>query len=266
MFCRVAFPFPMSRFLLVTLISLSGCQCRKSAFVPPVDSLLLPIPDRQWAEGAPEEGWCGETSIQMIGLHYGMWAPQSVINARGRSTHVDLWEEDIPGTLGKLGFDFEPGPRGDRDDFIAWIIGQLRLGHPVIVGAKLFPSDHPEWDVDHLMPIVGFSPTGLVFNTNLEWQQREISWASLAGSTEGISFVSPAAKLFGYAVKGLRHGPPYARLKVLEESPRLLKLSTRVEGGAWLVRVEHVDGGVSTQPMTPELELDPREVITVRPQ
>ena len=256
----------MNRFLMITLISLSGCQCRTRAFVPPVDSLLLPIPDRPWADGAPDEGWCGETSIQMIGLHYGAWAPQRVINAMGRSTHVDLWEEDIPTALGALGFEFERGPSGDRDEFVGWIIAQLRQGHPVIVGAKLFPSEHPDWDVDHLMPVVGFSPIGLVFNTNLEWKQREISWASLAGRKEGISFVSPTGQHYGYAVKGLRSGPPYTKLDVLEESPQLIKLAAQVDGAGWTVRVQHVDGGVSTQPLTPVIELDPREMITVRPQ
>ena len=248
------------------LISVTGCQCRPRAFEPPMDSVLLPIPDRQWAEGAPDEGWCGETSIQMIGLHYGAWAPQSVINTLGHSTHVDLWEEDIPTALGKLGFEFERGPGVDRDAFIAWIIAQLRRGHPVIVGAKLFPTDHPDWDVDHLMPIVGFSPTGLVFNTNLEWKQKEVPWASLSGRQEGISFASPTGKFYGYAVKGLRGGPPYAKLNVLDESAQRIVLGVQVDGGSWEVRVEHADGGVRTQPLTPVIELDPREVITVRPQ
>mgnify|MGYP001560716835 CR=1 FL=1 len=229
----------MTRVALLCLLSLCGCQ-RK--FQPPADSLLLPIPDRQWAEGAPDEGWCGETSIQMVALHYGAWVPQPVINSLGRSAHVDLWEEDIPTALDKLGLKYERARQGTRDEFISWIIRQVRSGHPVIVGAKLFPSDHPDWDVDHLMPVVGFSPRGLVFNSNLERGQLEVTWAALGGH-EGISFASPTGKLYGFAVLGFAEAGPRVALRVVEESAETLTLA--VEADAGLLRRDDLDGGVT---------------------
>lgn len=233
----------MIRVALLCLLSLCGCQRKKPEplpFRPPTDTVLLPIPDRPWAEGAPVEGWCGETSIQMAALHYGAWVPQPVINSLGRSTHVDLWEEDIPTALTRLGLEYERAQAGTRDEFSSWIIGQVRRGHPVIVGAKLFPTDHPDWDVDHLMPVVGFSPRGLMFNTNLEQGQLEVPWAALGGQ-DGISFASPTGKLYGFAVLGFA-GPRVA-LRVLEESADSVTLA--VEADAGLLRRDDLDGGVS---------------------
>lgn len=238
---------------VLLLLTVTACQCKKSE----PDSVLLPIPDRQWAEGAPDEGWCGETSIQMIALHYGAWVPQPVVNTLGRSTHVDLWEEDIPTALDKLGLEFERSQSSDREEFLGWIISHLRRGHPVIVGAKLFPTDHPEWDVDHLMPVVGFSPLGLTFNTNLENGQVEVPFAALGG-TQGISFASPTGKLYGFAVLGFGEGP-HVKLRVLEETAESVRLAVQADGATWTVQRVELDGGVSTQPLSGVLEVNPRE-------
>ena len=149
------------------LILLAGCQCQK-----PAQAVLLPIADRQWKDGAPDECWCGETSIQRVALHYGAWIPQPMINALGKPTHPDLWEEDLPIALENLGLKHERAQSKTVEEFTAWIIAELRLGHPVIVGAKVFPTSHPDWDVDHIMPVVGFTSKGLVFNTNEEQVQE----------------------------------------------------------------------------------------------
>ena len=75
----------------------------------------------------------------------------------------------------------------------------------MIVGSKVFPTSNPDWDVDHIMPVVGFTSKGLVFNTNEEQGQVEIAFAALSG-TDGISFMSPTKKFYGYAVSGFRGG------------------------------------------------------------
>lgn len=255
----------MSRLALWSVLLLAGCQCKKPP--EPVEAperVLLPIADRPWAEGAPDEGWCGETSIQMIGLHYGAWFPQPLINQLGRSTHVDLWESDIPTALDAVGLRYETSTAATREEFIAWIKSHLRQGHPVIAGAKLFPTDHPDWDVDHLMPIVGFSPTGLTFNTNLEAGQLEVSYAALSSTKEGISFVSPTGKLFGYAVLGFEAGAPRASLRVLKESKDQLQLAAQVEGTSWVIERTELDGGGRSSPLNEVIELNPTELVRVR--
>lgn len=236
--------------LVVVCLLVAGCQCRKS-FEPPMDTVLLPIPDRQWAEGAPDEGWCGETSIQMVALHYGAWVPQPMINALGKPAHVDLWEEDVPTALGALGLEYERARTTKLDEFFGWIVGEVRRGHPVIVGAKVFPSVHPEWDVDHLMPVVGFSPRGLRVNTNQEPGQVELSWAAL-GAPEGISFVSPTKRLYGFAVSGFRNGG--ISLRVVQESAQSVEVTVESERMGVLER-DDFDGGASTGPFTPGMRV-----------
>lgn len=236
------------------LLSLAGCQCRKS-FEPPADSVLLPIPDRQWDEGAPEEGWCGETSIQMVALHYGAWVPQPMINALGKPAHVDLWEEDIPTALSALGLESERAQSRTLEAYLSWIVEEVRRGHPVIVGAKVFPTPHPEWDVDHLMPVVGFSPRGLVFDTNEELGQLEVSWAALGGN-DGISFVSPTGKFYGYSVRGFRDAGARVSLQVVEESSESVELGVApAEAGAYSLVRESFDGGTSTEAFTPGMHV-----------
>jgi hypothetical protein len=252
------------RFLVLALF-VAGCQCKKApepAELP--ETVLLPIPDRPWAEGAPDEGWCGETSIQMIGLHYGAWFPQPVINQLGRSTHVDLWESDIPTALSAVGLRYVTSTAATREEFITWIKSHLRQGHPVIVGAKLYPTAHPDWDVDHLMPVVGFSAVGLTFNTNLEAGQLEVPYAALGATKEGISFVSPSGKLFGYAVLGFEHDAPRASLRVLKESKDSLQLAVEAEGPSWIVERIELDGGVRSAPLTDVIEVNPGEPVRVR--
>jgi hypothetical protein len=250
---------------LVLLLVLTGCQCKKAPEpAAPLESVLLPIPDRPWAEGAPEEGWCGETSIQMIGLHFGAWFPQAVINRLGRPAHVDLWEEDIPTALDAVGLRYVTSTAATREEFIGWIQAHLRQGHPVIVGAKLFPTDHPDWDVDHIMPVVGFSPFGLTFNTNLEAGQLEVSYAALGATKEGISFVSPTGKLFGYAVLGFEPDAPRASLRVLRETKDSLQFAVQADGSPWVVERTEPDGGVRTAALTDVIEVNPAEPVRVR--
>lgn len=234
---------------LVVLASLAACRRSEPAFTPPSDSVLLPIADRGWAPGAPEEGWCGEASIQMVGLHYGAWLPQPFVNAVGRSTHVDLWENDVPVALLQLGFTFVAygGPRGDgrgtAEDFMTWIVSQVRAGRPVIVGAKLFPSEHPDWDVDHLMPVVGFTPAGLVFDSNMEAGQVTVSWAALTSSNSSISFAGPTDRRWGFAVTGLAQATRVRLTDASDGGTGLLAHVSALAAGAWVLHAEGADGG-----------------------
>lgn len=190
--------------------------CRPS-FTPPDDAVTLPIADRPWDPAAPEEGWCGETSIQMAALHFGAWVPQIVANRLGRPKTPDLWEQDVPVALTALGLAFDTGPRRDPGALLAWSVEQLRLGRPVILGVKLVPSEHPEWDVDHLVLAVGFSREGLLINTNVDDGQVRATWNGLVsadGSYE-MTLLNQQHETYGYAVRGFAK-PTGARLEVRE--------------------------------------------------
>jgi len=147
----------MRKFGLLLLVTLCGYR---SGFRVPADEVRLPIADRPWDAAAPEEGWCGETSIQMAALHFGAWVPQAEANRLGRPKTPDLWEQDVPTALDALGLRYEVGPRKGPEALLTWTVGALRKGWPVILGVKLPPSEHPDWDVDQLVLAVGFTPRG----------------------------------------------------------------------------------------------------------
>lgn len=203
---------------LAFVVVLSGC-----GFTPPADSVLLPIPDRPWAPEAPIEGWCGEVSIQTALLQHGAWASQRHIHDVTKPAHVDLWETDMPPTMTAMGLTFETWKGNDEHDYLRWIIGHVRAGRMVIVGVKLVPDLNAKHDLDHLMPIVGFSPKGLVFNTNLENGQMLVPFTAMEKGV-GVKLSTGAAKKqFGWAIKG---GPGKGPLRVLKETATTVTLAS----------------------------------------
>jgi len=217
---------PARRFALLILFSLGACPRHEPPpmFVPPTDSLLLDIPDRPWATGAPKEGWCGEASVQMAALHFGAYVPQARINELGRPKTPDLWEQDVPTALAAMGLGFTRyGDRAEVPLFLGWIVGELRQRHPVLVGLKIYPTVHPEWDVDHMVLVVGFSPNALVINTNQGEQQISYAYKKLGEKSE-YSFVVPNNRLHGFAITGFGGIPVSAQVTEEGESTRALEV------------------------------------------
>ncbi|MFT3713425.1 MAG: hypothetical protein QM817_37690 [Archangium sp.] len=217
----------MRTFLLCLGLSLSACPKPPppATFTAPTDSVELPIPDREWDEKAPPEGWCGETCIQMAALHYGAWVPQAAANKAGHPKTPDLWEQDLPVAMNALGMTFESAPREGTVRMLEWTVKSLRKGTPVIIGVKLVPSKHPDWEVDHLVLAVGFSPEGLLVNSNLEGQQR-LAWNALLtkeGSKQ-YSLVNDKGTTWGFAVTGIPGAKPNTRADVIYEMPEAVTL------------------------------------------
>lgn len=203
----------VKRPLVMLLLLPVGCAER---FTPPTDEVLLPIANRPWADGAPPEGWCGEVSIQMVALHYGAWLPQRHIHGLVPTKHADLWEDELPAAMTAAGLSYESWSGTSEPRFLQWLVEALRRGRPVIVGVKLVPDEHPDWEVDHLMPVVGFSPQGLVFDTNLEQGQQRIPFEHLGQS---IVFTTQRRRQLAWAVLGTP-----APLQVLRESAERVTL------------------------------------------
>ncbi|MGV3624844.1 MAG: hypothetical protein ACO1OB_28750 [Archangium sp.] len=205
------------RAFVVTVILLSGCS---RGFSAPGDSVLLPIADRQWEPGAPPEGWCGETTIQLATGWYGAYVSQAKANALGQPKTPDLWEHDIPTALRALQLRFERGPKS-REALLSFVVEQLRAGRPVILGTKLVPTDHPEWHVDHIVLAVGFTPKGLIIDTNFDEGQITVAWSGLL-SAEGdqtYSLVNASGEVFGFAVSGFYEASPLpVRVTVVEQN------------------------------------------------
>jgi hypothetical protein len=215
-----------------------GCAlgaCRD--FAPPSDTVTLPIADRPWAEGAPPEGWCGEASLQMAALHFGVWVPQAEANRLGAPKTPDLWEHDLPTALTALGFDFERGPTKHLDALSGWTVKQLRAGHPVILGLKFVETRHPAWDVDHLVLVTGFTPDGLRLATNQHEGEVRAGWKALASpeGVRGYTLRNASGTTWAFAVKGSRHGGG-VRAEVLGESAQMVRLKLTPERAATLLR------------------------------
>lgn len=186
-------------------------------------AVSIAIPDRKQHAKSPPSGWCGETAIQEALLHFGVWASQQKIHDAGKSKHPDLYSDEIPTALKNLGVEFVSYAPNKKQSFSEFAWAAMDEGDPVLAGVKLLPTEHPTWGLDHFVLMVGYGPKGWLVNTT--WGRSE--WVSQK-AVNGISFKN--------AFYGLRlRGPKSARLTVLEESDKLVKLlvvcpsKTRIE-------------------------------------
>ena len=172
------------------------------------DSVLLDIPDRYWDPERKDngEGWCGEACLEMAMAYYGVGIIQKEINEAAVDHTPGLTEENIDQAMNALGVTYvtwnEEEP--DLELFFEWIREGLRRGHPVLVGAKIYPDGHPRWFVDHFVLVVGFDERGLVMNTQLNLDgQIHVSYAQLASRDDGYSFASRHETYFGREITGV---------------------------------------------------------------
>ncbi|MGD0094480.1 MAG: hypothetical protein ABSE73_31615 [Planctomycetota bacterium] len=188
----------------------------------------LGIPDTGQEAGVPAGGWCGEAAIQMACLHYGAYIPQRLINRAGKPQHPDLYAEELGRALDGVGFSYEhwkPRAAGESNvaGFIGWIRTNLAAGRPVIVGAKVNPTQHPEWVCDHFMLAVGAKAHSLIFNTT--WKRREeLTREQLAGTDKGLGFENSYRHYFGLVVTGKKAGRA-------NERPVSIRLDPAASGG-----------------------------------
>lgn len=151
-------------FLMVATLASAGVACgARSGDEENVDldqtrssSVVLDIPGRvQWPN---DGGYCGETSIQSIGLYYGAWISQAV--ARDAAGGELLLGDNAEAALRRLHFTYDVWKgRKDHDqfeDFSVWLKGHLVDRHPTIFSAYLSDAnDDP--DYDHIMPAIGIA-------------------------------------------------------------------------------------------------------------
>ena len=169
----------------------------------------LHIPDVAWdpKKADLEAGWCGEASIQMALSYYGKLLPQDVIHRAGKPSYSDLQDDDLEVALQALGAAFirYEGESKDSKEFVAWIQEQLRSKYPVVCGCKIYPTEQPEWDVDHFVLVSGYNSKGLLINTQLDCDgQVLVKYKELSSTKEGYSFINPRKVYWGVAVTGVR--------------------------------------------------------------
>ncbi len=255
--------------------SASAADAEKTVAAQTVDEHQIPIPDRRSDKDAPKEGWCGETSVQMAALYFGAYIPQSVINKAGKPAHPDLWEYDIPTALDAFSLSYEPwkpvapghapvqsqiaasgrvnpAPSKDIPLLLAWIRRQVFQDHPVVIGTKIYPTHHLDWDVDHIMLAVGFTKQGITINTNSRAGQLEVSNENLM-SHHGYSFVNQTNVYYAFAVTGFKN-PPHAvpvSLVVTKEMVGALSIEVQIRsltpGKKYELRRDDLRGNVTTE-------------------
>jgi hypothetical protein len=182
--------------------------CPPASLPPSITSspekVLLAIAPRGHAPEHPPEGWCGEAAVQMALLYHGAYVPQKQINAAGRPQHPDLYSHEIPAALQNLGVEFRM-PRAESRNFpafLAWMKRQIGQMVPVLIGVKIYPTQHPEWGLDHFMLAVGATKDSLIYNTT--WDKQEARSESLLFSTEpGFSFRNSQNAYYGIAIAGI---------------------------------------------------------------
>jgi hypothetical protein len=202
------------------------------------DNVLLGIAPRINALGRPPEGWCGEVAIQESLLYHGIYYPQEKINEAGKPDHPDLYSYEIPEALKTLGMEYRQWPEGSTNlgDFLAWIRKQIAAGVPVLVGVKIYPTEHDEWSLDHFVLAVGVEGDSLVLNTT--WGFRyTLSERQLRSTQEGFAFANKYNSYYGISIKGPRR---------FEEDARPVRLFTRKETAdriAVIVKCEDLEPG-----------------------
>jgi hypothetical protein len=143
--------------------------------------------------------------------YYGREVSQKTINEAGKPRHPDLYAGDVDRALDGLGVTYvRYDASGNVQPFIAWIQDQLRHGHPVICGCKIYPDEHLNWSLDHFVLAVGFDAQGLWLNTQLDLDGRVlVPYARLDSGQRGYAFRNGQHRYFGRAITGFRAGATY---------------------------------------------------------
>ena len=120
---------------------------------------ILAIPARQqWDDN---EGYCGETCIQLFAMYYGAYISQyqvrAMINSDQRhelviSENGDVVLNNLHLTYEQWDYDNQATPQYRA--YLAWTKQQLSDGHPVIGTAYMKGETDP--DYDHILPFIGF--------------------------------------------------------------------------------------------------------------
>jgi len=197
--------------LLVSGLLMTGCTVPKSVYQ--IDTshcgVNLHIPDVAWdpKKADLEAGWCGEACIQMALAYYGKQVPQDVIHRAGYPSTSDLQDNDMDRALRNSGLLFRRYAENSNDpqSFLTWIQTQLHSGYPVICGCKIYPTDHPDWELDHFVLVTGYHSKGLLLNTQLDCDgQILVTYKQLDSLNAGYSFKSPGNRYWGRVITGIK--------------------------------------------------------------
>ncbi|CAM4944651.1 unnamed protein product [Rotaria socialis] len=137
------------------------CVQSKQDEKPSQCTMLLDVSPRfQWDHG---NGYCGEVSLQCIGLYYGAWISQGLIRDLNRGEFLlqrmpSNDKRDPLRTISLLHFkydewDWKNSHSAQYRDFCRWMKLSVLRKHPIMFGIFL-PDDDCD-DYDHIVPAIG---------------------------------------------------------------------------------------------------------------
>ncbi len=178
----------------------------------------LNIPARlQWDN---DGGYCGETSIQMIGLYYGNYISQNMCREIAGG-EVLIGNDNAEVALDKMAFNIEvwdyTKPAPQYQNYLVWLKKQLAKAHPVIIAVYVNGETNTEYD--HIIPAIGFtsvdtttfiSTDELIYNTCYDpssvnrtfqsiWDNR-----SMMGNGASFTYCIPQNIDYACAVTGIK--------------------------------------------------------------
>jgi hypothetical protein len=127
---------------------------------------LIDIPPRsQWNNA---DGYCGEMSIQMIGLYYGNYISEDIVRTvAGGELLVGVNDEAAVDSFrfNHDEWDYNNEPNPQYKNYLVWLKQHLYYNHPVIICVYIQGLNDP--DYDHIIPAIGFSsPDTINYNTS----------------------------------------------------------------------------------------------------
>jgi hypothetical protein len=214
--------FRRDLFLLAPAILLALVLAAQPA--PDRPDLSKVTPRLQWSR---DGGYCGETSIQTAALQYGIWVSQEEV--RRLAGGEVLLGVNAGRALRRLRLAFsEWTPRGKREPrlpaFLEWLTGEVRQGHPCMIGVYIAGEDFGEYD--HIVPVMGIREIGTgsagsrpetqlflhtLFHPQGVWRKVSGLPASRSQCRAGWAEAGdiPERTPFGLAVTGSRDAAPY---------------------------------------------------------
>ena len=125
----------------------------------------MDIPGRsQWNNA---DGYCGEMSIQMIGLYYGNYISEDIVRTvAGGELLVGVNDEAAVDSFRFTHdeWDYNNQPNPQYKNYLVWLKQHLYYNHPVIITVYIQGLSDP--DYDHIIPAIGFtSPDTTTFNS-----------------------------------------------------------------------------------------------------
>lgn len=138
-------------------------------------------PRTQWENG---HGFCGETSIQSIGmlschdlhiffiicicfsgLYYGCWISQQLIRSINEGELLITDDGNDADTLETLLFDFEKWNfkkevQPQFEQYCIWLKKHLIQRHPCIIAVYVADAEDEDDEYDHIMPAIGIQYSG----------------------------------------------------------------------------------------------------------